>query len=409
MSDSSGEKTEASDVELKSIVVNTNETPKRGSCWEYNVSEQFPLASVPSTSGQAEIRVGAPHEGYSIMTTLKNSKMNGESSIRSESNVLVARLNFVDGIASGPCTLFDEDGLLFFTGHFVDGYREGRGKEYDESNNVIFDGFYEKGKKLPIFPVKKMGHNYWKELDANGNIVKICQKDDFNNNKGFCYYYDNGNLDRLCKWENKSEKEYNGKFKLYDEPHKRWLEGNFVNGYREGRGKEYDESNNVIFDGFYEKGKKLPIFPVKEMGEDYWKELDAEGNIVKICQKNDFNNYNGWCFEYSNKEMISKISEWENGEEIAVWKEFNDDIMTEYHDGKKVYKGEYLDSLESRYPRDGEGEEFDIDGKTRSFKGMYKNGKRHGMGICYKNGQPTSRKLFILGISSKKIFDYSSG
>ena len=252
MSDSSGEKTEASDVELKSIVVNTNETPKRGSCWEYNVSEQFPLASVPSTSGQAEIIVGAPHEGYSIMTTLKNSKMNGESSIRSESNVLVARLNFVDGIASGPCTLFDEDGLLFFTGHFVDGYREGRGKEYDENKDVIFDGFYE-------------------------------------------------------------------------------------------------------------KGKKLPIFPVKEMGEDYWKELDAEGNIVKICQKNDFNNYNGWCFEYSNKEMISKISEWENGEEIAVWKEFNDDIMTEYHDGKKVYKGEYLDSLESRYPRDGEGEEFDID------------------------------------------------
>ena len=56
-----------------------------------------------------------------------------------------------------------------------------------------------------------------------------------------------------------------------------FYKGYFVNGYREGRGQEYDENGNVVFDGYYKKGKKLNIVPSNEMGKGYWKELDEKG------------------------------------------------------------------------------------------------------------------------------------
>ena len=132
----------SSTVELSTIVVDKSENTERGSCWEYNVSEQFPIKSAPASSGFVVIEVDKPHEGYSIETTMKNSKMNGEATIRSDSNVLIAILNYVDGIASGPCTLYDNDGILYFEGYFENGYREGRGKVYDETERktkVRFD------------------------------------------------------------------------------------------------------------------------------------------------------------------------------------------------------------------------------------------------------------------------------
>ena len=394
----------SSTVELSTIVVDKSENTERGSCWEYNVSEQFPIKSAPASSGFVVIEVDKPHEGYSIETTMKDSKMNGEATIRSDSNVLIAILNFVDGIASGPCTLYDNDGIVYFEGYFENGYREGRGKVYDENGELVFDGFYKEGKKLGIFPVKEMGEGYWKEVDENGNVTKISQKDESGKDNGFCYYYDKDhNWDRVCKWENGSEIAYTGPFKLFDEPHEIWFDGNFVNGYREGRGKEYNKKGEFVSDGYYKEGKKLGIILVKEMGKEYWKEVDENGNVTRISQKDEKGIINGMCYVY-NEGKISQISEWANGEEIAVWKEFDGNVMTEYEDGNKVYKGGYLDSLELRYPRNGEGEEFDVDGKSRIFKGNYENGKRHGLGMHYVNGQPTKKEMFIFGFSNKQYW-----
>ena len=354
--------------------------------WENNVSEQFPIRFSKGSNCSIDVEVGKPHKGCIMRTTIINSKMNGESSIFSERNVLMATLTFVDGVASGPCKLYD-DGYLFFVGRFVNGYREGRGKEYDRNGKMIFDGFYKKGKKLNIKPSKEMGkEEYWEEYDENDKLIRICQKDDYGDYKGFCYDYINDNLDRLTYFENGSETGYYGLFMLYDEPHQVWFEGYFSNGYREGRGKEYDRNGELISDGFYKKGKKLNIKPSKEMGkEEYWEEYDENDKLIRICQKDDYGVDNGMCYLYKDFK-VRRISIWENGKEVTLLKQFRGDIMTEYHHGKIVYEGEFLDCLEYNYPRNGAGEELGEDGKTRIFKGQYKNGKRYGRGAVYKNG-----------------------
>ena len=152
------------------------ESTKRGQCWAYKVSDQFPVKSFPDESGEVDVEVGYPHRGYHIKTTLKNKKMNGKSIIMSRNDVIVARLTFENGVATGPCTLYDDSGMLFFRGYFENGYRQGRGTEYDENENEIFNGFFSQGKRLKIEAVaNKKG--YWKEVDHNKRVVRGFKKD----------------------------------------------------------------------------------------------------------------------------------------------------------------------------------------------------------------------------------------
>ena len=286
MSSDSTSKIQVSEVELTPKRVEGNKKEIRDTWWEYNVSEQFPIKSVKETNGMADIEVDKPHEGCTIRTTIIDSKTNGTSSIYSKSNVLMATLTFVNGIASGPCKIY-EDGYLFFSGYFVNGYREGRGKEYDKNGNTVFDGFYGQGKKLNIVTSKEMGKGYWKELDENGTIIRISGKDDLGNCEGLCYLF------------------------------------------KEGK--------------------------------------------------------------------ITRVSVWNEGKEVSVMKQFSSGIMTEFNNGQKVYEGGYLESLELNYPRSGNGEEYGKDGKTRIFRGNYKYGKHHGKGAVFKNGLGEKEKKWIMG------------
>ena len=124
-----------------------NDGERRGKCWERNFSEEFPISYVNSRGNEATIIIGAPHSDYKITTHLKNKRMDGESRLFSEKNVLVAKLTFVDGIANGPCTLYDENGALFFEGSFVNGYRQGKGKEY-ENDIVVYAGCLKRVRSL---------------------------------------------------------------------------------------------------------------------------------------------------------------------------------------------------------------------------------------------------------------------
>ena len=245
-------------IELPTINNASDKTDEKDKWWEYNVSEQFPIKSRRETNGPTHIEVGKPHEGCLIKTTMKNGKMNGESSIYSQDNTLMATLTFVDGIASGPCTLC-KNGILFYKGYFVNGYREGRGQEYDENGNVVFDGYYKKGKKLNIVPSNEMGKGYWKELDEKGRIIRISQKDELGNSEGFCYSYEDG--------------------------------------------------------------------------------------------------------------KISRVSVWKEGKEVKLLKQFHDNSMIEYRNGEKVYEGGFVDSLEMGYPRKEEREEFGKDENTKELNG----------------------------------------
>ena len=283
----------------------------RGNCWERNFNEEFPISSVDNKENEATIIVGAPHLDYKITTHLKDQKMDGESKLLSDKDVLIAKLTFVDGIANGPCTLYDENGALFFEGSFVNGYRQGKGKEY-ENDIVVHEGLYEKGKKL--VKMTEMD-GYWKEYDNSKNLHSVRKKDEEGRNDGVCFFYENGEISRLSEWHEGKETPFNGHFRLYDETNRKWIEGEYKDGVRNGESREYDENGKMVFEGYYENGKKLNMVRSDEM-PGYWKEYDENGNLKSICKKDKYGRYEGECHFYENGTVI-KTSEWHEGIEIS--------------------------------------------------------------------------------------------
>ena len=265
---------------------------ERGACWKYDVGNQFPIEVLQTDNGQVTVDVNVPHKGYSIQARVKHGKLSGVSHILNKRKIEVASLVFVDGVANGPCTLYDDEGIIFFEGYFENGYREGRGKEYDENGKPVFDGFFHKGKRVNLIPMSGM-KGYWKELNEDNEVVSICRKNKYGKNNGICYFYSNGVIDR--------------------------------------------------------------------------------------------------------------VSRWKNGKEVSVMKKFGENRMTEFVRGVKRYEGEYRDSIESGYPREGEGEEYDVDGEGVSYHGWYLKGKRHGRGIAYRRGRRVYDGMWFKGLRFRPL------
>ena len=99
------------------------------------------------------------------------------------------------------------------------------------------------------------------------------------------------------------------------------FEGEYLNGERNGKGKEYNYDGKLYFEGEYLNGKR-------------WngKFINENGNII---------------YELNNTHENAK----------------------EYDDGKLIFEGEYLYGN-----RNGKGKEY-FDGKLR-FEGEYLNGKK---------------------------------
>ena len=128
---------------------------------------------------------------------------------------------------------------LIFVGEYLNGKRNGNGKEFNgREGKLIFEGEYLNGKR-------KKGKEYYK----NGDLK--CEGEYLNekiwNGKIYNPY---GELECEIK-EGKGyikEYHYSEDFLLY--------EGEYLNGERNGQGKEYDYDGKLIFEGEYLKGKR---------------------------------------------------------------------------------------------------------------------------------------------------------
>ena len=139
------------------------------------------------------------------------------------------------------------------------------------------------------------------------------------------------------------------------------FEGEYLNGKRNGKGKEYYDSGRLQFEGEYINGKR------NGKGEEFW----GNGSIK----------FEG---EYLNGERNGKgIEHWDNGYlrfegEYLNGKEW---IGTGYEDpsGNVLYK--------LNIAIDGNGKEYDRTGNLL-FEGEYFNGKKNGKGKeYYDNGE----------------------
>ena len=133
----------------------------------------------------------------------------------------------------------------------MNGTRNGKGKEYHYDDTLKFEGEYKNDVKLN-----------GKGFDSNNNIVY-----ELKHGKGFIKEYDN-----YCS-ELKFEGEYlngkrHGKGKEYDRNGKLEFEGEYLNGERNGKGKEYDENGKLKFEGEYLNGE---IWNGYGFGGEYYK------------------------------------------------------------------------------------------------------------------------------------------
>ena len=307
------------------------------------------------------------------------------------------------GNYNGMCYSFENDRLAkirkWENGKETD--YSGYFKLYDEPHKTWIEGYSLGGVMLNMTRLSEM-EGYWKEYDNENNLISICKRNENGQNEGICYFYENDRLIKISKWENGKEVSMNGTCKFYDVPHKTWYEGGYENGLREGKCKEYNVNGQLIYDGFYINGHKL--IPMKKR-KHYWKEIDANNQVIRICQIDKEGRYDGVSYLY-NDGKIHRISEWKNGKETKVLKLFSGDRMTEMLEGKKRYSGGYIDTFESNYQREGEGEEYDIDGKTLIYRGSIKNGKRNGQGCSYKDMQVVYNGKWIDGFKERNYYLY---
>ena len=139
-----------------------------------------------------------------------------------------------------------------------------------------------------------------------------------------------------------------GKGKEYDVENKLKFEGNYSHGLRHGFGKVYDE-NRIIYEGDFSIGKK-------------W-----NGNIYNSKTKKiyEIKEGNGNVIEYYDSQKLEFDIEYLNGEK-------GKGMVREYYDDGKtlLFECEYKDG-----DLNGQGKHIDFRGKIR-FEGEYLKGKR---------------------------------
>ena len=132
------------------------------------------------------------------------------------------------------------DNILNYEGEYLNGERSGKGKEYYKDGKLKFEGDYQFGR-------------IWngKGYDKNGNI-----EFEIKDGKGYIKEYDDsyGKLRLRFEGEYFNGKRY-GKGKEYYFDGRLLFEGDFLNGKRHGKGKEYND-NKIEFKGEYSSGKR---------------------------------------------------------------------------------------------------------------------------------------------------------
>jgi len=122
------------------------------------------------------------------------------------------------------------------------------------------------------------------------------------------------------------------KGKEYDYSSKLIFEGVYLNDERNGKGEEFNDNGILIFEVEYLNG-------IQWIGKNY----DEDGNKIL-----EINNTNGKGKEYYYKDKIKYEGEYENNLRNGKGKEY-------YHYGILIYEGEYQNQ-----DRHGKGKEYDL-------------------------------------------------
>ena len=353
-----------------------------------------------------------------------NRKRNGKGIEYDNDGLLLFEGEYLNGKRNGKGKEYYFNGNLKFEGEYLNGEKNGKGKEYFINGNLYFIGEYLKGKKWNGKGFNKYAGYAFRIKNGNGYILIYNIYDElifegkyFNGEiNGYGYEYENDDEKAKIKFEGKylngirngKGKEYNklgevifeGKYlngkkwecKMFNDNNELIFElkngkgfgeeysynckdkysGEFFNGERSGKGKEYYNSNNYInstddikywllFEGEYLNGKR------NGKGKKYYKHYE-EGGLKFEGEYLNGKKWNGKGYDmYGN--LVYEIK---NGSGY-IKKYFRFNYLK--------FEGEYLNG-----EKNGKGKEYDFD-KNLQYEGEYLNGKRHGKGKEYMNNK----------------------
>ena len=134
------------------------------------------------------------------------------------------------------------------------------------------------------------------------------------------------------------------------------FKGEYLNGKRNGKGREYYDNNNLKYQGEYKEGK-------------IW---NGKGYDIKGKLEFEVKNGNGKGKEYKSDEKLLFEGEYWKGERNGNGKEYN-------NNGELLFEGEYLNDK-----KNGKAKEYYYNGKLK-FEGEYLNDKKNGKAKEYGN------------------------
>ena len=214
---------------------------------------------------------------------------------------------------------------LIFDGDYLNNKRNGKGKEFN-NGYILFEGEYLNGKR----------NGKGKEYNKGILIFEGEYLNGLRYGKGKEYYYYNiDEFDQDYRIINEYIKEYYYSYENYKNE-KIIFEGKYLNGKRNGKGKEYN-NGKIIFEGIYLNGKRW---------NGKLKEYNYEGILI-----------------FEREYLKGKIKE---------------NVREYYKNGKLKFEGVYLD---------GEiwtGHKYYNIGKL-SFEDKYLNGRKVKTKIIYYN------------------------
>ena len=154
---------------------------------------------------------------------------NGKGYIIDISNECFYRGEFVNGEKNGKGEEYNEGLKLIFEGEYLNDKRYGKGKEYYRNKNLKFEGNYKYGFKVEgkeYYPNGKLlfqGKYKWgQKWDGEGYDEKCNKKYKINNGNGF-----------INEYEYKMNYDHDDFYLIF--------EGEYLNGEKHGKGKEYNK------------------------------------------------------------------------------------------------------------------------------------------------------------------------
>ena len=262
---------------------------------------------------------------------------------------------------------------LYFEGQLLNGKKNGFGKEYQKTIGCLTPG---KGKHI----IKKT--EYKGQYISSSNYIFmeylfLLYEGEFKNGK-----------------KDGKGKEYNLDGLIY--------EGGFKEGKRNGKGKAYDKDGNniLLFEGDFKNDD------IDKNGKG--REFDLKGNLIFEGKYRNNKKWDGKIIEYNDKGKIQFEGEIKNGEKNGKGREFDDEgniiYEDEYLNGKKIYTNEKElkkgKKIIEQYDKQGNlilYGEFQNETLWNGIEKVYDNKNNLLFEVEFKNGEKNNKNLKFEG------------